>query len=103
MLGGFLSILVTILMAYLAMMIGQLQFFSRHQIIVSFIAFFLIGWAFSTVFSLLPYDNVMFDFISIESVHDLSAIFWIPLLESLVQAVLLFIGTNWLMKYKLNL
>ncbi len=102
-LGGFISIIVTVLMAYLAMMIGQLQVFSRHQIIVSFIAFFLIGWAFSTVFSLLPFNNLMFDFSYMDSFEAMTSAFWIPLLESAIQAVIMFFGTNWLMRNKLNL
>lgn len=100
---GFISIIVTILMAYTAMMLGQLQAFSRHQIIVSFIAFFLIGWAFSTIFSLLPINDMTYNFISINDLSDLTKVFWVPILESLVQAVILFVGTNWLMRNKLNL
>lgn len=102
-LGSFLSIIVTVLMAYLAMMIGQLQPFSRHQIIVSFVSFFLIGWAFSTIFSLLPFNDRMFDFSYMDSVTAMTTAIWIPLLEALVQAVILFFGTNWLMRNKLNL
>ena len=102
-LGCFFSIIVTTLMAYLAMMIGQLQTFTRHQIIVSFISFFLIGWAFSTIYSLLPFNNLMFNFDYLDSLESLTAAFWIPLLESVVQAVILFFGTNWLMRNKLNL
>ena len=102
-LGGFISIIVTILMAYTAMMLGQLQAFSRHQIIVSFIALFLIGWVFSTIFSLLPFNDLTFNFISMNDFEDLTKVFWIPIVESLVQAVILFVGTNWLMRNKLNL
>ncbi len=90
-------------MAYTAMMLGQLQAFSRHQIIVSFIAFFLIGWVFSTIFSLLPFNDLTFNFISMNDFEDLTKVFWIPIVESLVQAVILFVGTNWLMRNKLNL
>lgn len=107
-LGGFISIIVTILMAYVSMMIGQLQPFSRHQIIVSFIAFFLIGWAFSTLYALLPFNDISYNFISVtgtsvSGLEGLTRAFWIPLIESIVQAVILFVGTDWLMKHKLNL
>lgn len=102
---GFLSIIITILTAYLAMMVGQLQTFSKHQIIVSFIAFFLIGWAFSTVFALLPMgdNDIYHHFFFASGWSAISHAMWIPIVEFIIQSVLLFIGTNWMLKNKLNL
>lgn len=100
---SFISIIVTVLMAYAAMMIGQLQPFSRHQIIVSFIAFFLIGWIFSTIYSLLPFNNLAYDFMTFDEFSQMVTALWIPIIESVIQAVILFLGTDWLMKRKLNL
>ena len=93
---GFLSIVVTILTAYLAMMIGQLQVFSKHRVAVSFIAFFLINWVFSWFIE--PINRIMFQISPTGDVF-----FHIATATTIIETIILFFGVDFMMKRYLNL
>lgn len=88
---------VTILTAYLAMMIGQLEVFNRHQVAVSFVAFFLINWVFSWFSEPLSY------LISTLNLHSFSSTLHLGVVVTLLQVVIIFFGVDYLMKKKLTL
>lgn len=94
---SFVAMAGVILTAYLAMMIGQLQRFSRHRVAVSFLAFFLISWAFSWLgepIAQLWYSLEIFSF---------GANLHFTFLAQILQTVVVFLGVDYLMKKYLNL
>lgn len=92
----FLSLVATILTAYLSMMIGQLQIFSNHRVPVSFIAFFIINWIISWFSQ--PINNI-FDHIDVTITSGLLT----GNIFGIVIAAILFFLVNYLMNKKLNL
>lgn len=99
------SLSASILTAYLAMMIGQLQKFANHRIVVSFIAFFVIGWLYNLITSPIAHlvepnylGNTTFMF-----VNAANEAMWIGLGIVLFQAVSSFFIVNYMMNKHLNL
>lgn len=106
--ASFFSMIAVILVIYLAMMVGQLEQFSKYRMPASVIAFFVISWLFSAVSSIIQRmlglgwsnfygysSNYGMDFYQVLMTYDL--------VMTIVQAVICFAAVVWLMKKKLSL
>ena len=102
---GFVQMTATILMIYFSIMIAQTERFSHHRVAVGVVLFFTLNWLFDGVAGLLLGTSAIPD-ISLLSDQFMQAYYWqmvCVILYKLVQCVVLFIGTRWLMQNKLNL
>ncbi len=88
-----------ILTAYWAMMIGQLQKFANHRIIVSFVAFFVINWLYSVITNpiLGPFSY------NITSYEVFGSYLWVHIIISAIEAIATFFIVNFMTQKYLNL
>lgn len=101
-----LTIVATILTVYISIMIGQTEQFDKHRVAVSVVAFFLINWLFTFVYTnllyLLSYSTTsIMDATAFTSV--INGMLGIDIVMTLIQCAICFAGTIWFMKKKLNL
>ena len=105
---GFFSLASTILLVYLSIMIAQTEKLNNHRVAAAVILFFVIGWFFGGVESLLFMDisgiaapdgfNIYKDFMWAYNMAMACQIAF-----EAVKCVICFMGTKWLMQKKLNL
>ena len=98
--GGFFFVVASILTAYTALMIAQLSVFQQHRIVVAVAAFFAINWLFSFLSTVLPLGSF---FVTGVSISGLEATIWLLVLVYIIQSIVLFFGTKWLMQHRLSL
>lgn len=101
-----LTIVATILTVYISIMIGQMERFDKHRVAVSVVAFFLINWLFTFVYTnllyLLSYSTTsIMNATAFTSV--INGMLGIDIVMTLIQCAICFAGTIWFMKKKLNL
>ncbi|MBR4943928.1 MAG: hypothetical protein IKZ26_00770 [Peptococcaceae bacterium] len=102
---GFIQMTATILLIYFSIMIAQTERFSHHRVAVGVVLFFVLNWLFDGVAGFLFMTEAIPD-IALLSDQFMQAYYWqmvCVILYKLVQCVVLFIGTKWLMQNKLNL
>ena len=99
-----LSIELTILTIYLAIMIGQMEQFHKYRVAVAVVAFFVINWAMGLL------DNVLFGVQGLRMLPEsaayapsLNVIIGCDCLLNAVLCIVCFLATVWMMKKKLNL
>lgn len=102
---------IFILTVYLSISIGQFPKFNKHRVAAGVIAFFginmILSYLQSLVYKLLNLNNAAYDIIP-ESMSDTMTITFsgddiIMIILSTLIAVLLFIGTDWILNKNLNL
>ena len=102
---GFFSLAATILLIYLSIMIAQIEKLNNHRVAVGVVLFFILNWLFDGVAGIL-FGTAAIPDIALLSDQFMQAYYWkiiCVILYKLVQCVVLFIGTRWMMQNKLNL
>ena len=104
-LNAIASLVSIVLTLYLAIMIGQMEQFSKYRMVVAMAAFFIISWAFG-----LAEDINMIGLANIAlrlEIDTFARWGWgymlISLMWNIISAAVCFLGTTWMMKKKLNL
>lgn len=96
----------SLLQIYLAMALGHLA--NRHRVAMSFVWYMVISTALSFVSVVLvmavgEYSSFIEWFLNTMIETQTHMVLWFGILSSLVEAVVFYIGTNWILKNKLNL
>ena len=103
--SGLSSIVALILVLYLSIMVAQMEQFSKYRVIIAVVLFFLLNWAFSFVetgiFKLFGLD--FFNSFDGTTLAAYNWLMWGDVLVTVIQCVICFAGTVWLMQKKLNL
>jgi len=89
---------VIITMAYLSMAVGHL--FSKHRVLMSVVAFFVIDIIGNVAVSVLSEIGLFRIFKILDSSH---AALWAATAMCLIPAAIMFLGTSWILKHKLDL
>lgn len=103
--SGLSSIVALILVLYLSIMVAQMEQFSKYRVIIAVVLFFLLNWAFGFVETGL-FNLFGLSFFDSFDGTDLAAYNWLmwgDVLFTVIQCVICFAGTVWLMQKKLNL
>ncbi len=105
--NGLLGIAAFILLIYLCIMIAQTERFNQHRVAVAVILFFVISWIFGFVEANLFYGDIInltgFFNLAEDGMWAVKWLMWAQAAYALVQCIICFFGTKWLMKRKLNL
>lgn len=105
-LSGFSSIVAFVLLVYLSIMIAQMEQFNKHRVVIAVVLFFLLNWGFSLI------ETMFFQLIGIDLMHTVTSydfwniynvMMWSDVAFTVVQCIVCFAATVWLMRKKLNL
>ena len=103
--SGLSSIVALILVLYLSIMVAQMEQFSKYRVIIAVVLFFLLNWAFGFVETGL-FNLFGLNFFGSFDGTTLAAYNWLmwgDVLFRVIECVICFAGTVWLMQKKLNL
>ncbi len=111
-LGSVAALVAAVLTAYLAMMVGQMEQFSKYRIVAGVVTFFAVGWVSGIVGDVLmgistatpEYGFIGSTAVNLSDVFDAyNQAMLMQTALSIVTAAACFFGTTWMMKKKLNL
>ena len=116
--SGIVNVCYYILVVYLSIMVGQMEQFNQHRVVISVLSFFLINWLFQLLetgffqlFGMYVSNPVVVTLFGVgvnsigmqDTIHQINQVFWFNSGITFLQAAICFISVLWLMKKKLNL
>lgn len=105
-LSGLSNMVAFVLLVYLSIMIAQMEQFNKHRVAIAVVLFFLLNWVFGLIETML-FQLIGIDFMhtitSYDVLHLYNVMMWSDVAFTVVQCIVCFAATVWLMRKKLNL